>query len=202
MKSNQKENIISIAGIDYSLTSPSVAVYTGKSFYPNLIPFNEVKFLVVSDKKQKECNFPNITIIPHTNKDSFRYEIERFMENATLCVNFINFHKSNKIISKVLIEDYAMRAKGRVFAIGENTAILKYNLFQANLPYNTIPPTTIKKFATSKGNANKELMYNQFVNDTKITNLHSSILGDNKLDSPVTDIVDSYYILNYICTMN
>jgi len=197
-----KENITSLAGIDYSITSPAVAVYTGIPVSTGLIPFKEINFLVITDKKPKqnlENALPNVFLIPHKKKDIFMYEIERFMHNAEKVVQFIDWYKSKITTIKVLIEDYAMGAKGRTFAIGENTAILKYNLFHANIPYNTIAPTVIKKYATGKGNANKDAMYSQFILDTNITNLKRALIGEsNKLESPVTDIVDAYYLLNYL----
>ena len=51
----------------------------------------------------------------------------------------------------------------------------------------------VKKRATTKGNTNKELMYEQFMKDGGEDLV--SQLGMNKLSNPVTDIVDSYYIM-------
>ena len=59
----------------------------------------------------------------------------------------------------VALEDYAFAAKGRVFHIAENTGILKYKLFQQGIPLETISPSAVKKNATGKGNADKEMMY-------------------------------------------
>ena len=59
--------------------------------------------------------------------------------------------------------------------------------------YSTIVPSIVKKRATTKGNANKELMYEQFMKDGGEDLV--SQLGMNKLSNPVTDIVDSYYIM-------
>ena len=59
--------------------------------------------------------------------------------------------------------------------------------------YSTIVPSVVKKRATTKGNANKELMYEQFMKDGGEDLV--SELGMNKLTNPVTDIVDSYYIM-------
>ena len=49
-----------------------------------------------------------------------------------------------------------------------------------------------KKFATDKGNANKELMYEHFCKDTK-TDLMKTF-DMQTLSNPITDIVDAYYI--------
>ena len=51
----------------------------------------------------------------------------------------------------------------------------------------------IKKKATGKGNADKLKMYEQFVRDTGIDLMKA--FEQIKLNNPVTDIVDSYYIV-------
>jgi len=91
-----------------------------------------------------------------------------------------------------MIEDYSLGSHGKVFDIAEATGILKYILYSNNLQYKQIPPTTVKKFATFKGNAPKEKMYEFFVKDTSI-NL-KTMLNCNSIISPLTDIVDSYYL--------
>jgi len=59
-------------------------------------------------------------------------------------------------VTKVFMEGYAFGATGRVFQIAENTGSLKYQLWKEGLGYDVYPPSMIKKFATGKGNANKE----------------------------------------------
>ena len=60
--------------------------------------------------------------------------------------------------------------------------------------YNLIPPSVIKKFATGKGNANKELMLDAFEKDTG-TNLAQ--VFDTTSKSPVSDVADAYFICKY-----
>ena len=61
-----------------------------------------------------------------------------------------------------------------------------------NLEYETVVPSVVKKFATGKGNADKEKMYDQFYVDTGVNLME--VFEQNTLSNPVTDIVDSYYI--------
>ena len=62
------------------------------------------------------------------------------------------------------------------------------------IPLEVVPPTTIKKFATGKGNADKTMMHKSFIEETGI-DLKTTITPDKKeVDNPVSDIVDSYYI--------
>jgi Holliday junction resolvasome RuvABC endonuclease subunit len=95
---------------------------------------------------------------------------------------------------QVAIEGYAYGAKGRVFHIAENTGVLKYKLFQANIPVEVISPSEVKKKATGKGNADKKHMHIAFMQETGY-NLATLMTPDKKeVTNPVSDIVDSYYV--------
>jgi len=100
--------------------------------------------------------------------------------------------------SSVALEGYAFSASGRVFNIAENTGILKYKLYRLGIPVTVVPPTEVKKFATGKGNADKNQMYEAFVAET---GCHlKMLLTPKRADSvsPVSDIVDSYYICKHM----
>jgi len=88
-------------------------------------------------------------------------------------------------------------SKGKVFNLAENCGILKYMLYKAEYKFFTVPPTVVKKYATGKGNATKEKMYEAFLNETFI-DLHNIISPTTKLGSPTTDIVDAWYIARYM----
>jgi hypothetical protein len=62
------------------------------------------------------------------------------------------------------------------------------------IPVTIIPPSEVKKYATTKGNADKNLMYSAWIADTGID--LKGLLTPKKQDSgsPVSDIVDSFYI--------
>ena len=72
--------------------------------------------------------------------------------------------------------------------------LLKYKLHQNQWDYNLIAPSVIKKFATGKGNANKEAMIEQFNTDIGLNVLSMFYC---KYTSPATDVVDAYYICKY-----
>ncbi len=69
-------------------------------------------------------------------------------------------------------------------------------MWKNKLPFTTFPPTVIKKYATGKGNANKDLMYDSFIGELLTPpNLKDLITPKSKkIISPVSDIVDSYFI--------
>ena len=94
----------------------------------------------------------------------------------------------------VALEGYAYSASGKVFHIAENTGILKYKLYQLSVPVTVIQPTEVKKYATGKGNADKNAMYDSWLLETGI-NLKGLLTPKRQESvSPVSDIVDSYYI--------
>jgi crossover junction endodeoxyribonuclease RuvC len=59
-------------------------------------------------------------------------------------------------IQIAIIEDYAFNARtGQAFSIGELGGCVRMRLWEAEIPYVEIPPTSRAKFATGKGNASK-----------------------------------------------
>ena len=81
-----------------------------------------------------------------------------------------------------------------MFNIAENTGILKHYLKKNKFNFETIPPTVIKKHATGKGNANKELMYETFLSESHVDLQSQLSPKSTKISNPVSDIVDSFYI--------
>lgn len=58
----------------------------------------------------------------------------------------------------LIMEGYAMGARGRVFNLGELGGVIKLAAFAADIPVLVVPPSTLKKWVTGKGNAKKEVM--------------------------------------------
>ena len=98
-------------------------------------------------------------------------------------------------IGNIFIEGYSYGSKGLVFNLAENMGTLKHKLYKLNKRFQVIVPGQIKKNATGKGNADKQKMYDQIIADTGINLVNK--LDLSKLNNPVTDIVDSYYIAKY-----
>ena len=88
-----------------------------------------------------------------------------------------------------MLESYAFGARGdAVTKIAENGGVLKHEMLNYGIPFETVPPTTIKKYATRKGNAKKLDMYDAFVERTGVE------VDQFKAWS---DIVDSFFIAMY-----
>jgi Holliday junction resolvasome RuvABC endonuclease subunit len=55
-----------------------------------------------------------------------------------------------------------------------------------------IVPSVVKKGATGKGNADKDMMYEAFKKETKLD--LKKIFDTDKVGNPISDIADSYFI--------
>lgn len=173
-----------VIGIDYSLTCPCVCVSNNKVFADNY-------FYFLHNSKKYTGTAINIMGDQH---DDYLCEQERYENIASWVLSIIEpFDKKE---TEILIEDYSFGSKGRVFNLAENCGLLKYLLYKNGYNFSTVAPTVVKKYATGKGNASKEKMYESFL---ELTNLDIIDLYSNtKLGSPITDIVDSYYIAMYM----
>ena len=182
MKYQKKQQ--TIVGIDYSLNSPAICI-AGDDF-----DFNKCSFHFLTSKKKHIGTFGK-NIFGYEHKE-YNTPIERFTNISTWALDTIHKHKSDT--AKVFIEGYSFGSKGQaVFQIAENCGILKYRLqLSPSILYDTVVPSVVKKCASGKGNADKQLMYDSFIKHTKQDLLKMFDMG--KLNNPVTDIVDSYYI--------
>ena len=181
---NSKSNYV--AGIDYSLTSPAVCM---AEVVDNDIKYCNCKFHFL--KQNKSHKSLGDVIIAH-NYPEYTDDIDRFSKLAHWTIECIRWFDGR--VSEVYLENYAYGATGRVFNIAENTGILKKQLREAGFKYTVIPPTVIKKYATGKGNASKDLMYETFLSETQVDLQSQLSPKSTKISNPVSDIVDSYYI--------
>ena len=182
MKYQKKQQ--TIVGIDYSLNSPAICI-AGDDF-----DFNKCSFHFLTSKKKHIGKFGK-NIFGYEHKE-YNTPIERFTNISSWALDII--HKQREDTAKVFIEGYSFGSKGQaVFQIAENCGILKYRLqLLPSILYDTVVPSVVKKHASGKGNADKQLMYDSFKDHTKQDLLKMFDMG--KLNNPVTDIIDSYYI--------
>lgn len=171
-----------IVGIDYSMSSPSVCVHIGNEW-----SFNNCKFYFLTSKKKyqfRDARFCGLA------QSDFSSQEERFDAIASWAISNIPPDAT------VFIEGYAFAAKGVVFNIAENTGVLKHKLYVRNKnTLNVVAPSAVKKYATGKGNAKKDQMHDAFVKEVGFCiDAHFDCrIGE----SPISDIVDSYYIAKY-----
>lgn len=175
-----------VAGIDYSMSSPSVCVHVGDKWSVDNCKFYYIvkkdKHLVVTDS------------IVGSLYEEYQHQQERFNNLSDWALKILEENK----VEDVSVEGYSYgSSSSRLFEIGENTGLLKYKLWNQKLPFQVFAPTMIKKFATGKGNANKEKVWESFKEETNLNLFH--ILGqeEGKNWNPVSDMVDAYYICKY-----
>jgi Holliday junction resolvasome RuvABC endonuclease subunit len=179
-----------IAGVDYSLCGPSICIYNGSN---KKFTFTNCSFYFLTNTKKFATYFSNNII--GENFDDFNHEVERYQTIADWALEILMG------CEHVCIEGYAYAAQSnRVFQIAENTGLLKYKLYQLGIPVTIVPPTEVKKFATGKGNSDKNSMYSFFEAETKC-DLKSMFYPTNppkEITSPISDISDSYFICKYL----
>ena len=175
-----------VAGIDYSLTSPAICV---AKIIDNEVKFENCKFHFL---KQNKSHKSLGKVFLAYDYPEYTDDIDRFSKLASWTIECIRWYDGR--VNRVYLEGYAFAATGRVFNIAENMGILKKQLKEDGFKYTTIPPSVIKKHATGKGNANKDLMYETFLSETQVDLRSQLSPKSTKISNPVSDIVDAYYI--------
>ena len=181
-----------IAGIDYSLTSPAICVW--KSTNDRIFNFDGCDLYYLEKPKRRgptPHGILNLHVEPYPEWET---EEERHELLSKWAMEIVNG-------SEVYIEGYAFATSGKshVRSVAENTGLLKHKMHKVKQPFTSVPPSVIKKYATGKGNANKDLMYEAFTDELLTpTDLKDRLTPKaKKLTNPVTDIVDAYFITKY-----
>lgn len=171
-------------GVDLSLSSPALCLHDGEEFKFENCEFyfltSSQRFLYVHPKLHGET-FPEYTT-----------QSERYNNIASWIVDISKQFR----VQSVFIEDYSFGSVGRVFAIAENGGVVKHQLWKNHVEYKTIPPTVIKKFATGKGNADKQKMQECFVAETQL-DIKQVLSITEKQWNPSSDLIDAFYICKY-----
>jgi hypothetical protein len=177
---------VKVIGIDYSMTSPAVTLIDGDRTI--------CWFLTSVKKNQITQTFGVFTCVGDIYPD-FLCQEQRYDLISDWAVS-----KCRVDPDALIIEDYAMGAKGKVFHIGENCGLLKHKLWKEKLRFDVIAPTALKKFAAGKGNADKCMMHSAFIEHMGIDLMKSMDKETKDCGSPVSDIVDSYFLAKYALT--
>lgn len=175
-----------VAGIDYSLNSPAIAVYdTNKEFiFSNILLFNICKI------KKYSGIFGNMNIVM---PNIYTCDEERYLNNAKWSLDILTKYK----VEKVVVEGYSMGSNsGLIIQIAENGSVLKQGLYLADIKYDNPSPKSVKKSFSGSGNAKKDEMVNQFVSRFGI-NISDIINQSNPYASPTNDLVDAIAMLDW-----
>jgi len=171
-----------IIGVDYSLSSPCVCVFDGEEFRYDLC-----KFYYLTNNKKYDIDISNMygdLHLDYTSNEQRYYNI----------ANWALFKVQEGDV--VYMEGYSMGSTGMVFNIAENAGLLKHYLFMKGNEYHVVAPTVIKKFATGKGNANKERLQECFIEETGV-DVKKMLDMTEKQWNPSSDVIDAYYIAKY-----
>jgi len=183
-----------LAGIDYSLTSPAICVWKEKNdnrqFNFNMCT---IHYLETPQRLGRAAPHEILNLCAHEYPE-WETEEQRHDLLSDWAMSIISG-------CQVFIEGYAFATSGKSYvrSVAENSGLLKHKMYKANQTFTSIPPTVIKKYATGKGNANKDLMYDAFSKECVApVGLQKTLRPkSNKLSNPTTDIVDSYWICKY-----
>ncbi len=173
------------AGIDYSMSCPAITIGKNKSY-------KSCKTFYYTDRKTMAKVFgDNIFGMMHIPYES---QEERFDNISNWAMSILKKFK----INEVCIEGYSMGSKGKVFHIAENVGLLKHKMWKAGIKVYEVPPTSAKKAFTGKGNSGKVAMHESFVEKTGFDiSIIFNPTKPNPDTNPVSDIVDSYAMLEY-----
>ena len=182
-----------LAGIDYSLTSPAICVWKGtddnRQFNFNMCNVYYLETAQRLKRPQHEILNLHTEIYPEWETEEQRHDLlsDWAMSIISGCQEFI--------------EGYAFATSGKSYvrSVAENSGLLKHKMYKVHQTFTSVPPSVIKKYATGKGNANKDLMYEAFSEESNTpSDLQKTLRPkSNKLTNPTTDIVDSYWICKY-----
>lgn len=175
-----------IAGIDWSMTSPSICIADSGT----LFHYSNCKVHFFSKKADNTTQ-----LFPYDPIPNWNVQEERFHWYANWALDVLWMYD----VKKVSIEGYAFgSSSGLVFNIGESTGALKQILWKNGIEFETVPPTVVKKLATGKGNANKDKLREQFELESGYTKLKEVLHETEKQHNPSSDIIDSYFICKWL----
>ena len=169
--------MLSVCGIDNSISSPAVVIFTLDDNL-QIVGTDYINFCDTKKYHVENHIFP----VPE-----YKNEFERIIGKN----DFIVSELIRRGVSHYAIEGYSYGSCGSVFNIAENTAYLKMALYRAGIKKREYSPTTNKMFYTGKGNATKEMMIREF-RKTNPLNLPEMVLTSDSDSCPLNDIVDAY----------
>lgn len=174
-----------VFGVDYSMTSPAVCSIVNGTY--------TVRFLTSTQRHAQTHEFDSLVgriVVIGDPYPEYHSQDERFDLIAQWALKGLGK-------GRIIIEDYSMGSKGRVFHIAENCGLLKHKIWSGGLSYETIPPTSLKKFATGKGNSDKTAMHAAFKQLTGIDLMAEMTPNAKECSSPVSDVVDAFFLARF-----
>ena len=184
-----------LAGIDYSLTSPAICIWKSTDDDDGFFNFDDCDLYYLENPRKRGGPTQHEILNLHTETyPEWETEEQRHDLLSDWAMSIING-------CQIFMEGYAFATSGKSYvrSVAENSGLLKHKMYKVKQVFTSIPPSVIKKYATGKGNANKDLMYDAFSEESNTpSDLQKTLRPkSNKLTNPITDIVDSYWICKY-----
>ena len=180
--------MLTLLGVDPSINGSGFCLMTINDDYT----INHVKLFGFTGTKKWIYKSADLEINPLPDG----YENYPYHYRAQLIYDAVK--NSLGIIDYIAIEDYAMGGSGRVFNIAEFTGSLKDIFYRQRIPMKTLPPTSVKSFATSNGGADKILMGMHFKASPIAKKVDQHLFELPEYSSPQADIVDAVAIVEMI----
>ena len=181
-----------LLGFDFSITGPSLCIHESND---DSFSFNNCRFIYITKTKKYADIFLNGQLTGVHYDGTGKHWTSRFDYLSDVFMKEISKYN----VKIAAIEGYSMGSKnGRITDIAECTGILKYKMYKAGIQMIVPAPTEIKKFFTGKGSADKTAMYNQWLAETNVNLVELMAYDKKKIESPVSDIVDSYAVCKFL----
>lgn len=180
---------MTLVGIDFSITSPAATILNE----------NEYSFYAIQRKDSKKIR--KLNMLKNTTVEICSNEgLTPFQYYDKMTDMFLRWINSNIGPDPIFaMEDYAYGAKGNsLLDIVAATTIFRYKLIKkyGEAKFNLYSPSHIKKHATGKGNATKEMMLDAFKSLNLVFPFANYLMSLDKTEKPVEDMIDSFWTLD------
>ena len=202
---------MNLVSIDFSINSPGICLY--KDGKPHFISFLKPKTGTKKEQKLQEemAMLDDVTLIYQQEPDITKQELTRVLRHRDISKGVCDIIEEHTDPT----QPYAFYFEGSSYGtsrFGTNSlidlasasSILKSDMIDRFdvKEMEVYAPTTIKKFA-GKGNMSKLDMWEAFLcletlNQSELFKFCQQFKGDKKIMKPLDDLVDAYYLLEYV----
>jgi len=202
---------LNLVSIDFSINSPGICLY--KDGKPHFISFLKPKTGTKKEQKLQEemAMLDDVTLIYQQEPDIKKQELTRVLRHRDISKGVCDIIEEHTDPT----QPYAFYFEGSSYGtsrFGTNSlidlasasSILKSDMIDRFdvAEMEVYAPTTIKKFA-GKGNMSKLDMWEAFLcletlNQSELFKFCQQFKGDKKIMKPLDDLVDAYYLLEYV----
>lgn len=126
---------------------------------------------------------------------TFQHNTEYYEIITSKLMNIIQKYANKKCMAVIELYAFSMKQSSSQTSLAELGGVMRNKLFKSGIRIFEVPPTSIKKWFTGNGSADKVQMWKQFQKispDIKLLEWLPSSCAENKIPSPHQDIVDAF----------